>query len=355
MPEDSLIKHAVIALMVLAGALLIGRLVRMIIRIVVRRHGEDRARAPLCRVLNAIDAKLFLIALTVGFSLGLRELRKAVLPGDETFHQILDYLSTGVFILAVLLFSHLLSRLFRSSVAWYADEVSRKNRNNLAPTVVPFASKLINIVIFFIVGMIILDHLGVNIGGFLVSLGVGSLAVALAAQETIANMIAWFVILVDQPIRIGDKIRLPSGDEGEVAEIGLRSTRIISYDNNLVVIPNSELVKNRLTNLTLPDPSSRVVIEIPVAYGTDIDRARKVILGIVSSRNDIQKAPAPHLYTMAFGEAAVQLRLHARTADIGKKFDIETELREQIYGALRNAGIEFPRIQRFIPQELRGS
>ncbi|HUN66550.1 MAG TPA: mechanosensitive ion channel family protein [Bacteroidota bacterium] len=355
MLQDSLIKHGLYAVLIVVAALILGRGVRTVIRFILRRHGDDSSREPLCRILRAIDSKLFLIALTVGISLAVREFRKAALPGDETLHEVLDYLSTGTFILAVLLVSHLLSRFFRSSVAWYADEVSRKNRNNLAPTVVPFASKLINIVIFFIVGMIILDHLGVNIGGFLVSLGVGSLAVALAAQETIANMIAWFVILVDQPIRIGDKIRLPSGEEGDVAEIGLRSTRIINYDNNLVVIPNSELVKNRLTNLTLPDASTRVLIEIPVAYGTDIAKARSVVLGVAASRPDLAVSPAPNVYTLNLGEGAIQLRLHARTPDIGRKFDIETELREQIYSALRAAGIEFPRIQRFIHQDLRGS
>ncbi len=349
MIHDPLVRHIVIAAALIVALAIIGRIVRTVVAVLSRRYMKRTSSQVDPATIDAIISRIFPLAIVVGFSLAIREIRKIPLPEDVTFHEILDYCSIAAFIAFVLLVSSLIGRFLKTSVLWYAQRVSARNRNNLAPAVVPFASKLINIVVFFIVGMIILDHLGVNIGGFLVSLGVGSLAVALAAQETIANMIAWFVILVDQPFRQGDVIRLPSGDDGKVTHIGLRSTRIVNADRNLVVIPNGELVKNRIINVTSPDISSRVVIDLPLAYGTDLERARSVMLAAASRRPELASPPDPQVVVMDFGDIGIMVRFQAGIADAMQRFNVETALREEFYAALRREGIEFPRAQRLVP------
>ncbi len=347
--QDPVLNQVVISLLIILSCAILGKILKSFIEFLSRRHTRRTTREIDARIILALKSKILPLSIIVGCSLAIREIRKVIQPQAVTAHEVLDYLAIGLFIVFALLISHLIGRLLKSSVQWYAERVSQKNQSNLAPAVVPFTSKLINILIFFIVGMIILDRLGVNIGGFLVSLGVGSLAIALAAQETLANMIAWFVILVDQPIRIGDKVRLPSGEEGEISAIGLRSTRILNYDNNLIIVPNGELIKNRLLNLTLPDTSTRVLIEFPLAYGTDIHRVRALILGILAQHKEIQQSPLPQIYVSSFDDAAIRMRLHIQTIDLMKKFELETDLREKIYSELQKNGIEFPRVQRFTP------
>jgi MscS family membrane protein len=346
--SDPILSHIAAGVLIIAGSVVVGKLLRVVVASVVRRFTR-RAKTTLDEhILSDIEGKIVPLTIVAGVSLGIREVRKGLTAENVTHHQILDYLSTALFVLFILLLFHLLSRLFKSTIEWYADTVSLKNKSNIAPTVVPFTTKLVNIVLFFIVAITLLDHLGVNIGGLLVSLGVGSLAIALAAQETIANMIAWFVILVDQPVRIGDRIRLPSGEEGEVFQIGLRSTRILNLDNNLVVVPNGELVKNRIINLSAPDLSTSVIVDVNVAYGTDVEAARTLALSLVSGRADILRQPPPRVFLTNLGDLAMQLRLAARTPDVSRKFLIETDLREELYNAFRSAKIEIPQIHRVI-------
>ncbi|MBI1803035.1 MAG: mechanosensitive ion channel family protein [Ignavibacteria bacterium] len=348
MSRDPLLFHTFIAVLIVAGSAIIGGLLRSLIGFIAKRLATQTAKDLDDRIIGAIESKAVVLTIIAGCSIAIREVRKGLIPADVTAHQILDYLSIGLFILLVVILAQLASRLIRITIGWYTDRVSIQNRSDVSTTIVPFTSKLVNIVVFFIVTMIILDYIGVNIGGFLVSLGVGSLAIALAAQETIANMIAWFVILVDQPVRLGDRIKLPTGEEGEVYQIGLRSTRILNQDNNLVIIPNGDLIKSRIVNLTLPDFSTRIVVEVNVAYGTNVERARSIMINLAHERMDIQKHPAPEVHVINLGDAAIRLRLSARTPDVAKKFSIETALRERIYEAFRQAGIEIPVLPRLL-------
>ncbi len=91
---------------------------------------------------------------------------------------------------------------------------------------------------------------GVNISALVTALGVGSLAIALAAQDTIANIIAGFLIMVDAPFKIGDKIKLPSGEMVKVLDIGVRRSKFLSEDNAIIIVPNVDLSKNKITNYT---------------------------------------------------------------------------------------------------------
>jgi len=156
------------------------------------------------------------------------------------------------------------------------------------------------------------------------------------------------VILVDQPFRIGDRIKLQSGEEGDVYQIGLRSTRILNLDHNIVVIPNGELVKNRIINYSFPDSNIRIIVEVGIAYGTNIEKAKRLLFKLAQQHSDISKDPSPEVFLMNFGDSAIQLRLVARTSHFEKKLEVETALREQIYKTFEQEGIEIPLPQRVV-------
>jgi MscS family membrane protein len=348
MIEHPMIQNLLTALAVLLIAFIGGQLVKWILSTVFKRIFSATKTTLDDRMLQVIRPKVTTISAIIGVYIGLKIIRGGLDAGEITYHHIIDYLEVGLYLFLVFVLSRLASRIIETTFEWYTDEVSEKTHSNVTATVAPMMKKIVDLLLFLIAGMIILDHYGVNIGSLLVSLGVGSLAVALAAQETVANMIAGFVILIDQPFRVGDRIKIPSGEEGDVTQIGLRSTRILNYDNNLVVVPNSELVKNRLINFSFPENSIRVLVEVKVAYGTDVENARIILLRLASENKDIIAEPTPSVFLMEFGDSGILLRLSGRTLHFDKKFEIETTLREKIYKAFAEEGIEIPLPKRII-------
>src|SRR5437867_1670723 len=125
--------------------------------------------------------------------------------------------------------------------------------------------------------LILLDSLGVPITTVLAAIGVGSLAVALALQDTLSQFFAGIYVAVDQPVRMGDYIRLGGGEEGFVERIGWRSTRLRMPQNNLVIIPNAKLATSTITNFHLPDPQMVLQVPVSVAYGSDLDRVQRAM------------------------------------------------------------------------------
>ena len=132
------------------------------------------------------------------------------------------------------------------------------------------------IVMIAVGGMLVLDNLGISLTPILTTLGIGSLAVAIALQDTLGNFFAGLYIKVDRPIEIGHYIRLQSGEEGYVERIGWRSTRILMLPNNMVVVPNNKLVQDNITNYHLPDRELAVTVAVSVAYGSDLEKVERV-------------------------------------------------------------------------------
>ena len=329
--------HLIIAVVLIVVSGFLGK----ILKYFVKKFGDIVNSQLQRRIFTVIESNVVPLSFVVGFALGIREIRKPLSAANVTYQQILDYASMGVYLVLVLVVSTAVSRIIKSSIEWYMESISEKTKSDITPTVAPLMMRIINIILFMVASMIALDHFGVNIGSLLVSLGVGSLAIALAAQHTISNMIAGFVILIEQPFRIGHRIKLPTGEEGTVTHIGLRSTRIVNDDSNLIVIPNSEMVNNRILNVSLPNLGSRLLIEMNVAYGTDLQRAKEILVSLAAKHPEVQKEPKPHVFVLNLSELGIQLRLVCRVADFRKRMFIETELREQIYKKFSDEGIEF--------------
>lgn len=135
--------------------------------------------------------------------------------------------------------------------AWYSSHIAPKTKSSLDDEFMPLLRKLSNICIWIIGLLVILTNLGVNIGALIATLGVGSLAIALAAQDTIANIIAGFLIMLDRPFRINDEIKLPSGEKVKVLDIGIRRSRFLGLeDGSVIIVPNLDLSKSKIINFT---------------------------------------------------------------------------------------------------------
>ena len=190
---------------------------------------------------------------------------------------------------------------------------------------------------------ILLSHFGVNITAFAAALGLGGLAISLAARDTIADAIAGFIILVDRPFRIGDRIEIEQlGTWGDVVDIGLRTTRIRTRDNRMVIVPNSIIGSNQVINYTYPDPQYRIQTHVGIAYGTDIEAARQVIIQAVRHVEGVlADKPVDALY-IEMGDSAMIFRVRwwiESYIDTRRMFD---RVHSALQMALDDAGIESP-------------
>lgn len=232
------------------------------------------------------------------------------------------------------------SRLAGGLIARYAGRVPLLRRTGGAPRAVAQG---------FIVGLgalVLLDTFGISITPILASLGIGSLAVALALQDTLANLFAGLHILADHPIRVGDFIRLESGQEGYVTQIGWRSTRIRMLPNNVVVVPNSKVVNSTLTNYYLPDPELAVLVEVGVHQASDLARVEQVTSAV--GREIMQRVPGgivafePFIRYHTFGESSIQFTVVLRAREFVDQYLITHEFIKALQARYRQEGIVIP-------------
>jgi MscS family membrane protein len=194
----------------------------------------------------------------------------------------------------------------------------------------------------------ILDHFKVDVKGLLAVLGVGSLAIALAAQDTIANMISGFIIMLDRPFREGDRVVLPSGETADVYDIGIRSSKFLTFDNTLIVVPNNDLVKSKITNMSYPEEAIQVKVDLSIAYGADIDQVKALLVTAASEHRAVLAEPKPSASFTNFGESGLRFQLMCRVGSLADQFGVGEDLRCRIYRDLAEAGIEIPYPQRVV-------
>jgi small-conductance mechanosensitive channel len=200
----------------------------------------------------------------------------------------------------------------------------------------------------FIIGfLIILTVLGVSITPLITALGVGGLAVALALKDTLANLFAGIHILVEKSIRVGDFIKLETGQEGYVHDITWRTTRIMTLPKNMVVIPNSILAQSIVINYYLPEKRMSVPIPVSVSYFSDTEKVEKILLEeakkAIGEVKGLLETPEPTVrFSPGFGESSLDFTVVVHVGEFTDQFPVQHELRKRIFKRFKEEGIEIP-------------
>ncbi len=193
-----------------------------------------------------------------------------------------------------------------------------------------------------------LDQLGLNVAALITGLGIAGLALGFAARESIENFIAGITIIFDEPFRVGHYIEI--GDLiGKVEELGLRSTRIRTLDQELVTIPNGLLITRELINRS-QTPALRIRVPFGIAYKEDPEKARDVVLALTEGDTRLHPDYPPQVVVTQLGASSVDMELYLFIHDAGLGASIQAEYTEKIFQALKKAGMEipFPHRQLFI-------
>lgn len=211
----------------------------------------------------------------------------------------------------------------------------------------------VKVAIWIVGGLVLLGGLGISITPVLTALGVGGLAVALALQDTLSNFFAGLHLLIEKPIRVGDFVKLETGQEGYVMDIGWRTTRVRMLPNNMVILPNSKLTQSIVTNYYLPEPRMALLIPISVSYAADPDHVERVLVEeaqrAVEQVPGLLAEPAPFVrFIPGFGESSLDFTLICQVREFTDQFLAQHELRKRIFARFKQERIEIPFPQRTI-------
>jgi MscS family membrane protein len=254
-----------------------------------------------------------------------------------------------LFAMGVVVAAVTFARVFRIVLDWYTVE-AHPGAEGLAAEFGPLLGKLGNLLIVILAAITLLEHFGINVQSLVVSLGVGSLAVGLAAQDTLSNMFAGFTLMLDRPFRIGDRIQLTTGETGDVLTIGMRVTRLKTPAETILIVPNALLVKDRLTNLSQPTRHLTTRVDIAVVYGNDVDVVKGILTDAVRRSPHVDPDRAPVVLVTRVADFSVGVAVVFWVKDYAEQGLATSEVYGDVYRRLLEAGIEIAvPTQRVIP------
>jgi small-conductance mechanosensitive channel len=195
--------------------------------------------------------------------------------------------------------------------------------------------------------LILLNHFSVSITPILTALGVGGLAVALALQDTLSNLFGGFYVAVAGQVRLGDYVKLNTGEEGYVTDIGWRCTTFRALAHNLIIVPNAKLAQAIVTNYYLPDKRISANFSVTVGYDADPDAVAAVLAEVLQQAAGevpgMLAEPAPAVaFDPGFGEVGMGFTATFHVAEFANQFPVRNELRKRVLRRLRAEGIGIP-------------
>src|SRR5580704_5577245 len=200
------------------------------------------------------------------------------------------------------------------------------------------------LVLGFLIGV---ETVGVKLSSLAVIAGALGVGIGFGLQTIVNNFVSGLIILAERPIQIGDRIDLGNNTVGKVERIGARATHVLTNDNILIIVPNSEFVSSRVVNWTHIDPRVRFRIEVGVGYGSDPHVVEKLLLEVADGNSSVLKSPSPTVVFKTFGESSLNFELRVWSADMAHRAgSLESQMNFAIWDKFKEHGIEIPFPQR---------
>lgn len=274
---------------------------------------------------------------------------------QEWSHKLLALLKTPIFeaggtaftllaLLQILLLVVLLIYLSGKLRAWMAGRLLTRTGLDLGAR--QAVATITRYVVLLLGLLIILQTAGINLTTLNVLAGAVGIGVGFGLQNIISNFISGLIIMFERPIKIGDRI-VVDDVEGDVVEIGARSTVVLTNDNINIIIPNSKFITENVVNWKYNDGTVRFKIPVGVAYGSDLRKIEKILLEVAAAEEDVLDDPAPVVRFMEFGDSSLNLELRAWSSSaVTRRGKLISALNFAIYEKFQEHDIEIPFPQR---------
>ena len=317
-------ESAVFFLLVFSVGFLFKKYVAKFIQIILSKVGLILHKEIIAMSGSYISFWFFVIALYVAF-----------LRAPVNANAVVEKLFYGVFAFSVIVFiASVVSRLFQKSVP-----------ERIGANIIKFS-------IVFVGLILILNQVGIKLTPILTALGIGSLAVALALQDTLANFFAGINILLSKQIARGDYIKLDLGQEGTVIEVNWRTTIIKTISNTVITVPNNKLSSAIVTSFHIRKAEVSASVNCGVVYGSDLERVEKIAIlaaqEVIYKNEDSVKTYTPIVQFIGFADSAINFTLIFRVKNVYAKGFIQSEVFKNLYKKLNEEKIEIPFPQRVV-------
>ena len=253
------------------------------------------------------------------------------------------FLADVYFSLALILAVLILWRLVRLAAQQALDMADKTDHRQETESLITLSVWGLRLAVVIFAVSFALAYFGVNITGLAVFLAIIGVALSLAGRDIVADIISGAMILIDRPYRIGDRIDLPSIDSwGDVVDIGMRSTRILTLNNRMVIVPNSQVSKDQIVNYSYPDPSYYDMTDVVVAYDNDADLVGQLLVDTVRSVEGVQTEREIDALLMEFTENQMVFKVGWWIATYDDLFPVRDRVSRAVIQALKDAGVVLP-------------
>jgi len=308
-----------------------------VIRFLITRYLAHLTQIEIGRILiSSIRTPLVLWSTLFGINIAL---------GAITLPPItLEYVRQAIFIVAVLSVVFVIANISSGLLRLWGSKIGKP-----AAHVTGIGQFAIRVVILVIGIMIILDSLAVSITPLIASLGIGALAIALALQPTLANLFAGIYIMADKPIRVGDYIKLESGEKGYVRDIGWRSVKVRMLPNNTIIIPNQRLAESLVLNFYYPEQRCALLIEVGVSYEDDPIEVEKILVEeMVKASYEVDGMVTAYevkpfvRFIPGYMDSSINFTCICQVREYIDRYYVQHELRKRIWERFGKEGITIP-------------
>ena len=341
--EVALSNPIILSVLIILGAVIAAKITDMIFTRIFKRIVNKTQTNFDDRILQLLHRPIFYSILFIGFSVAVKT---AELPN------YIDYALVGIFKTStILIWLFVVMKVLILSMEWASQKTSNPL---LQQKTLPLFNNLGKIAIGLFGIYFIFLSWDININGILASAGVLGVVLGLAAKDTVANFFAGIFLMADSPFKEGDYILLDTGERGYVKQMGIRSTRFMTRDDIEITIPNSVIAASKIVNESGgPGETERVRITLHVAYESDIDDVKALLISIALGNENVLKAPEPRVRFREFADHGLRLQLlfwihkpeiRGRTVDA-----VNTEIYKQF--SQNNISIPYPTMKVILPQE----
>lgn len=241
--------------------------------------------------------------------------------------------------------AYLASKIVGAVIEWYSIEISERTKTKADEHFLPIIKRAAYGTIFGLMLLVMFGQFGIRIETLIAAMGIGGIAVALALQPTLSNFFSGVHMVMDRPLRIGDFVELDSGDKGTVMDIGWRSTKIRTFTNNIVVLPNTTLADSKIINYNTPNPEIGFAVKCGVSYGSDLEKVEKITLDVakkVLSRCNGVKDFEPIFRYNEFGDSSINFKVVLRTKTLADSYLATHEFIKELKKRFDKEKIEIP-------------
>ncbi|MDH5178121.1 MAG: mechanosensitive ion channel family protein [Gammaproteobacteria bacterium] len=284
-------------------------------------------------VVGLLQRPIFLTVLLLGLLTAVLPLK---FPAD-----LVDVVQSIVATVLIVAWTRFLMRLSQIMLAGISKNT--RTQSLIKPQTRPLFENLGFILIIIIAIYFVFRAWNIDMTAWLASAGILGIAIGFAAKDTLANLFSGVFILADAPYKLGDYIVLDTGERGKVTAIGLRSTRLLTRDDVEITIPNAIMGNSRITNQSGgPYEKFRIRIKVGVAYGSDIDQVKAVLVDVANMETQVCRDPEPRVRFRVFGASSLDLELLCWVDNPELRGRVMDALNTQIYKRFKAEGIEIP-------------